>query len=291
MSTTEVRPKSVPKQHQEKQPGLEHKMTPSPEYSFKCWKGSDKLKDKVAIITGGDSGIGAAVALLFAREGCDVVISYTEREQKDADYTKRAVEDEGRRCILVPGDISKKSKCEEIVKKCVDEFGRVDILVNNAAIQFVTEKLEDLSEEQLEQVFRTNIFSFFFLSQLCLPHMSEGSAIINSTSVNSFKGHSTLLDYTSTKGAITAFTRALSGNVAKRGIRVNCVAPGPIWTPLIPSSFPEEKVETFGKSVPLGRPGQPEEVAPSYLFLACNQMSSYITGQTVHPNGGTVVGS
>jgi NAD(P)-dependent dehydrogenase (short-subunit alcohol dehydrogenase family) len=291
MSTSEAkRPKAMPAQQQKKQPGVEHVMTPRPQYRFEDWKGSDKLKDKVAIITGGDSGIGRAVAILFAKEGCDVVISYLD-EHKDAEETKKCIEELGRRCILVAGDIGRKAKCEEIVNKCVETFGRVDILVNNAAVQVVQENPEDISEEQLEKVFRTNIFSFFFLTQLCLPHMPEGSAIVNSSSVNAFKGHKTLVDYTSTKGAITAFTRAMALNLAERKIRVNNVAPGPIWTPLIPASFDAEHVKDFGKNVLLQRAGQPEEVAPSYLFLACNQMSSYITGQTVHPNGGYIVGA
>lgn len=279
------------KEKQESQPGLEHEMSPAPQYISNDWVGSGKLKDKVAIITGGDSGIGRAVAVLFAREGCDVVISYVDKEQKDAEAVKQAVEKEGRKCVLVPGDIRKKDTCKHIVDECLKELKKVDILVNNAAVQYPVDCVTEITEEKLRETFEVNIFSFFYLTQFCVPHMKEGSSIINTTSVNSFKGHQTLLDYTTTKGAITSFTRALSGHLLDKKIRVNAVAPGPIWTPLIVSSFTADHIKEFGKNCPMERAGQPEEVAPAYLFLACNLMSSYITGQTVHPNGGYVVNS
>lgn len=283
------RPEQLPPQHQEQQPGYEGEMTPKPQSKAPYYQGSGKLNDKVAIITGGDSGIGRSVAVLFAREGADVAIGYLD-EHEDAEATKKMVEAEGRRCLLVAGDVGNRSFCRQFIQKTIDEYGKLDILVNNAAVQFVQEKLEDISEEQLEKTFRTNIYSMFFMTQAALEHMKEGSAIINTTSVTAYEGNVTLIDYSSTKGAILAFTRALSQNLADRKIRVNAVAPGPIWTPLIPASFPPDKVEEFGKNTPLGRPGQPEEVAPCYVFLA-SEDASYITGQTLHPNGGRLVGS
>ncbi len=283
------RPESVPPQHQEKQPGSEQEMDPKPE-SFAPWyRGSGKLEDKVALITGGDSGIGRSVAVLFAREGADVVIVYLD-EHEDAEEAKRMVENEGRRCLTISGDVGQASFCRETVEKTIEKFGKLDVLVNNAAVQYVQESIEDISEEQLEKTFRTNIFAYFFLTQAAMPHLKEGSSIINSTSITAFRGMPVLLDYASTKGAILAFTRSLAQNLADKGIRVNAVAPGPIWTPLIPASFPADDVAEFGKSQPLGRVGQPEEVAPSYVFLAA-QDASYITGQTIHPNGGEVVGA
>lgn len=263
-------------------------MTPKPQSEAPYYRGSGKLKDKVAIITGGDSGIGRSVAVLFAREGADVAIGYLN-EHEDAAETRKMVEEEGGRCLLVPGDVGNRSFCRQFVQQVVDEFGRLDVLVNNAAVQYVQEELEGISEEQLEKTFRTNVYSMFFLTQAALEHMKEGSSIINTTSVTAFQGNETLIDYSSTKGAILAFTRALSQNLADKNIRVNAVAPGPIWTPLIPASFPPEKVEAFGKNTPMGRPGQPEEVAPCYVFLA-SEDASYITGQTLHPNGGRMVG-
>ena len=282
------RPEQLPPQQQEQQPGFEGEMTPKPQSEAPYYRGSGKLKDKVAIITGGDSGIGRSVAVLFAREGADVAIGYLN-EHEDAAETRKMVEEEGGRCLLVPGDVGNRSFCRQFVQQVVDEFGRVDVLVNNAAVQYVQEELEGISEEQLEKTFRTNVYSMFFLTQAALEHMKEGSSIINTTSVTAFQGNETLIDYSSTKGAILAFTRALSQNLADKNIRVNAVAPGPIWTPLIPASFPPEKVEAFGKNTPMGRPGQPEEVAPCYVFLA-SEDASYITGQTLHPNGGRMVG-
>jgi|SRR5690554_744609 NAD(P)-dependent dehydrogenase (short-subunit alcohol dehydrogenase family) len=282
------RPEQLPPQQQEQQPGFEGEMTPKPQSEAPYYRGSGKLKDKVAIITGGDSGIGRSVAVLFAREGADVAIGYLN-EHEDAAETRKMVEEEGGRCLLVPGDVGNRSFCRQFVQQVVDEFGRLDVLVNNAAVQYVQEELEGISEEQLEKTFRTNVYSMFFLTQAALEHMKEGSSIINTTSVTAFQGNETLIDYSSTKGAILAFTRALSQNLADKNIRVNAVAPGPIWTPLIPASFPPEKVEAFGKNTPMGRPGQPEEVAPCYVFLA-SEDASYITGQTLHPNGGRMVG-
>jgi NAD(P)-dependent dehydrogenase (short-subunit alcohol dehydrogenase family) len=263
-------------------------MKPTPESLAPWYRGSGKLEDKVAIITGGDSGIGKSVAILFGREGADVVIVYLD-EHEDAEETKRLVENEGRSCLTIAGDIGQKSFCSSVVDQTIEKFGRLDILVNNAAVQYVQESIEDIPEDQIERTFRTNIFSQFFLTQAAVPHMKEGSTIINSTSITAFRGMEVLLDYASTKGAILAFTRSLAQNLAERGIRVNSVAPGPIWTPLIPASFPEDSVKDFGQNTLLGRAGQPEEVAPSYVFLASRD-SSYITGQTIHPNGGEIVG-
>ena len=276
-----------PAQHQEQRPGIESEMTPQPQSFMEGYRGSDKLRDKVALITGGDSGIGRAVAIAFAKEGADVVISYLN-ENEDANKTKEAIEQQGRRCIAIAGDIGDESVCQNLVEQTVKEFGHLDILVNNAAEQHPQESIEDITAEQLERTFRTNIFSMFYLTKAALKHLQEGSAIINTTSVTAYKGNQQLLDYSSTKGAIVAFTRSLSQSLAEKGIRVNGVAPGPIWTPLIPSTFPEEKVASFGADTPLGRPGQPDEVAPSYVFLASKD-SSYMTGQILHPNGGSVV--
>lgn len=263
-------------------------MQPRPQSTAPDYRGSGKLQDRVVLITGGDSGIGRAAAVLFAREGADVSIIYLN-EHEDAETTKQLVEAEGRRCLTIAGDVGQKAFCEEAVRQTVDAFGRLDVLVNNAAVQYVQQQIEDISEEQLEKTFRTNIFAYFFMAQAALPHLEEGSSIINTTSITAFQGNPTLLDYSSTKGAILAFTRALAQNLAEKGIRVNAVAPGPIWTPLIPATFPEEKVAEFGQDTPLGRPGQPEEVAPCYVFLA-SQDASYMTGQTLHPNGGQPVG-
>jgi NAD(P)-dependent dehydrogenase (short-subunit alcohol dehydrogenase family) len=279
--------KQQPAQHQTRQPGREHKMTPRPRAEDEKHRGSGKLQDKVAIITGGDSGIGRAVAIAFAKEGADISIVYLE-ERKDADETKRLVEEHGRRCLLIEGDVGQEEFCRKAVEQTVKEFDRLDILVNNAAEQHPQDSIEKISEKQLERTFRTNIFSFFFLVKAAMKHLKKGAAIINTTSVTAYKGSPKLLDYSSTKGAITAFTRSLSQALAEKNIRVNGVAPGPIWTPLIPSTFPAEEVETFGSDVPLGRAGQPEEVAPSYVFLASDD-ASYMTGQVLHPNGGTIV--
>ncbi|WP_026100139.1 SDR family oxidoreductase [Fortiea contorta] len=275
-----------PPQHQEPA-GVESKMTPKPKADDAQYRGSDKLKDKVALITGGDSGIGRAVAIAFAKEGANVVISYLN-EHEDAKETKQLVEKYGRQALIIPGDITDESFCQQLVEQTVKEFGKLDILVNNAAEQHPQKNIEDISKEQLERTFRTNIFSMFYLTKAAIKHLHGGSAIINTTSVTAYKGSPQLLDYSSTKGAIVAFTRALSQNLIEKGIRVNAVAPGPIWTPLIPSTFPEEKVATFGKQVPMQRAGQPEEVAPSYVFLASDD-ASYISGQVLHPNGGEVI--
>jgi NAD(P)-dependent dehydrogenase (short-subunit alcohol dehydrogenase family) len=271
------------------QPGREHLMEPKPVSQDPKYKAAGKLEGKVALITGGDSGIGRAVALVYAMEGADVAIVYLD-EHKDAEDTKRMVEEKGRRCLTIAGDVGEEGFCHQAVEQTVEEFGRLDILVNNAAEQHPQEDIEKISAEQLERTFRTNLFAQFYLVKAALPHLKEGSVIINTTSVTAYKGSEHLLDYSSTKGAIVAFTRSLSQALVKKGIRVNAVAPGPIWTPLIPSTFPPDKVENFGKDVPMGRPGQPEEVAPSYVFLASDD-SSYITGQVIHPNGGTIVDS
>ncbi len=279
--------KSQPPQQQDQQPGSESQMNPLPRSTDSKYKGSDKLIDKVALISGGDSGIGRAVAIFFAKEGADVAISYLN-EHDDAKETVRLVEQEGRRCIALPGDIGEEAVCKQVVQKTIEEFGHLDILVNNAAEQHPQESLEDITAEQLERTFRTNIFSQFFMTKAALPHLTAGSAIINTTSVTAYQGNPSLLDYSSTKGAIVAFTRSLSQALVEKGIRVNGVAPGPIWTPLIPSTFPPDKVESFGQQVPMQRAGQPEEVAPSYVFLASDD-SSYMTGQILHPNGGNVI--
>src|SRR5688572_17632165 len=279
--------KQQPPQQQECRPGLESEMTPRPRAEDPGYRGSGKLREKVSMITGGDSGIGRAVAIAFAREGADVAILYLN-EHKDAEETKRLVEEEGRRCVTIAGDVGEERFCRDAVERVVREFRRLDILINNAAEQHPQETIEKITADQLERTFRTNIFSMFFMTKAALPHLKEGNAIVNTTSVTAYKGSATLLDYSSTKGAIVAFTRSLSQALAERKIRVNGVAPGPIWTPLIPSTFPEEKVESFGSNVPLKRAGQPEEVAPSYVFLASDD-SSYTTGQVLHPNGGTVV--
>ena len=276
-----------PPQHQDQQPGRQDQMDPQPKVARREYKGSDKLKDKVALITGGDSGIGRSTAVLFAREGADVAIVYLA-EDNDAQETKRLVENEGRRCVTIRGDVGEESFCRQAVDRTLEQLGKLDILVNNAAEQHPKASLEEITAEQLEKTFRTNIFAYFFMAKAALPHLKEGSSIINTTSVTAYKGSPQLLDYSSTKGAIVAFTRSLSQSLAEKNIRVNGVAPGPIWTPLIPSTFPEEKVEKFGGDVPLARAGQPEEVAPCYVFLASDD-ASYMTGQVLHPNGGSVV--
>lgn len=264
-------------------------MTPQPEYQAPEYKGSGKLQDRVALITGGDSGIGRAVAVLFAREGADVAIVYLN-EHGDARKTEMLVKAEGRRCALIPGDVADEGFCRSAVEQTVRELGGLNILVNNAAEQHPTENFEEISAEQWERTFLTNIHAYFYMAKAAFPHLKDGDAIINTTSVTAYRGSPHLIDYSATKGAIVAFTRSLSIQLAQRktGIRVNGVAPGPIWTPLIPSTFGEEKVDNFGADVPLGRPGQPEEVAPAYVFLASAD-SSYITGQVIHPNGGEIV--
>ncbi len=280
-------PQTLPPQEQVLQPGRQTEMTPPPRSGEDRYLAAGKLKDKCAIITGGDSGIGRAVAIAFAKEGADLLISYLD-EHRDAEDTRKLVEAEGRKCVLVPGDIADEAHCEAIVSQALDELGRIDILINNAAEQHVVKQMEDIDTAQLERTFRTNFFGMFLLTRAALPHLREGSAIVNTTSVTAYRGSPGLIDYTATKGAIVAFTRSLSKSLAERGIRVNAVAPGPIWTPLIPASFDAEEVSTFGADTPLGRPGQPEEVAPCYVLLA-SQDGSYMTGQVLHPNGGEIV--
>ena len=286
-----ITPDKIPAQSQNRQPALESEMNPKPQYDRESYKGSDKLKGKVALITGGDSGIGRSVSVLYAKEGADVAIVYLN-ENQDAQKTKELVEAEGQKCLLLPGDISNEQFCAEVVQKTVQELGKLDILVNNAAEQYMEnpETLEDIDSARLGSIFSTNIFSMFYLCKAAIPHLKEGSSIINTTSINAFKGNAPLLSYSTTKGAILAFTRSLSQSLLKKGIRVNGVAPGPIWTPFIPDAFPAEQVEGFGKQVPMQRPGQPVEVATCFVFLASDD-SSYFAGQTLHPNGGVVVGA
>jgi NAD(P)-dependent dehydrogenase (short-subunit alcohol dehydrogenase family) len=278
---------TLPPQHQERQPGREWQMNPEPDY-IPRYAGSGKLQGKVAVITGGDSGIGRATAVLFAREGADVAILFLE-ESEDARKTQKLVEEEGVDCLAIAGDAGDKAHCERAVARIVDRFKRIDVLVNDCAEQHEQTAVENISQEQLERTFRSNIFSYFYMTQAALPHMGEGSAIVNVTSVTAYRGSSHLIDYSATKGAIVAFTRSLAQSLAERKIRANGVAPGPIWTPLIPASFPAEAVSKFGKNTLFGRPGQPNEVAPSLRFLACAD-SSYMTGQVLHPNGGDIVG-
>ncbi|MEN8427827.1 SDR family oxidoreductase [Acinetobacter schindleri] len=274
---------------QDHQPGVQTAMNPKPEIIKPHYKGSEKLKGKVALITGGDSGIGRSVSVLFAREGADIAICYLDEDQ-DAKDTKKMVEAEGQRCLLIKCDLQQPEEIQDLVKQTIQEFKTINILVNNAGVQYPQKSITDISPEQLYQTFNTNILSMFHLTQAVLPHMQAGDSIINTTSITSYHGHDELIDYSSTKGAITTFTRSLSTNLLKNktGIRVNGVAPGPIWTPLIPSSFDEETLKEFGKQTPMGRMGQPSEVAPAYLFLASGE-ASYISGQVIHVNGGSIV--
>jgi NAD(P)-dependent dehydrogenase (short-subunit alcohol dehydrogenase family) len=276
-----------PPQHQNRQPGIESKMRPLPEAIRPEYRGSGKLAGRVAIITGGDSGIGRAVAVAFAREGADVVVSYL-REHGDARETARLVGEAGQGCLLVAGDIGREPVCRRIVATTMKRFGRLDILVNNAAEQHSAKSIADITKAQLERTFRTNIFAQFYLTQAALPHLAKGSAIINTASVTAYRGNPDLIDYAATKGAIVAFTRSLAMQLVERGIRVNAVAPGPIWTPLIPATFPPKKVASFGSDVPMARAGEPAEVAPAYVFLASSD-ASYMTGQVLHPNGGEII--
>jgi NAD(P)-dependent dehydrogenase (short-subunit alcohol dehydrogenase family) len=274
-------------QSQPRQPGLESKMKPKPEFENPEYHGCGKLKGKSAIITGGDSGIGRAVAVAFAKEGCDVGIVYLN-EHKDAKITKKYVEIEGQSCELISGNIREESFCKKAVDKVKKKFGKLDIIVNNAAMQFPQKDLMKITHQQLIKTFEINIFSYFYLTKAALKYLKKGAVIINTASVTAYRGSANLLDYSSTKGAIVSFTRSLASSLAQKKIRVNGVAPGPIWTPLIPSSFPPKHVATFGSDTPMGRAGQPEEVAPCYVFLASDD-SSYMTGQILHPNGGEIV--
>jgi NAD(P)-dependent dehydrogenase (short-subunit alcohol dehydrogenase family) len=286
MNQQNDKPKSpLPEQTQEK-PGLDSKMTPQPHYKAQAYKGSDKLKDKVALITGGDSGIGRAVAVLFAREGADVTIVYLPSEQSDAEETKLAVEAEGRQALLLPGDVTSRSFCEQAVEQTVTRFGKLDILVNNAAYQETRHSLAEISDEDWDTTFRTNIYAYFYMARAALAHMKKGAVIINCGSITGLEGSKNLIDYASTKGAIHAFTKSLAQNLAERGIRVNCVAPGPIWTPLQPVSKPAEAVAQHGADTPMKRPGQPEEVAPAFVFFASEADSSYISGEIMTILGG-----
>jgi NAD(P)-dependent dehydrogenase (short-subunit alcohol dehydrogenase family) len=274
-----------PAQHLER-PGLESKLRPAPEYRAPTYRGSGKLAGKIALITGGDSGIGRAVAVLFAREGADVAIVYLPVEQSDAETTREAIEGEGRRALLIPGDVTSADFCRQAVKKTVDELGRLDVLVNNAAFQNHVGDIDDLSEEQWELTFRTNIHAYFFMAKAALPHLAPGSAIIQCGSVTGLEGSGGLLDYSATKGAIHAFTKALAQQLVKRGVRVNCVAPGPVWTPLNPADKKAEDVAHFGESTPMGRPAQPEEIAPAFVYFASETDSSYVTGEVLGLLGG-----
>ncbi|KGX92660.1 short-chain dehydrogenase [Pontibacillus halophilus JSM 076056 = DSM 19796] len=276
-----------PPQHQNRQPGFEYKMTPLPEYHEPTYQEAGKLTGKVAIITGGDSGIGRAVSLYYAMEGAHVAILYLD-EHEDAEQTKALVEQHNRKCLLISGDIGNQAFCESAVNEVMEEFGRIDILVNNAAEQHPQKDFTQITSEQLERTFRTNIFSYFYMAKAVLPHFKKGASIINTGSVTAYEGSPDLVDYSATKGAITTFTRSLAKQLVDQGIRVNGVAPGPIWTPLIPASFDEKKVSEFGTTTPMKRAGQPKEVAPAYVFLASDD-SCYISGQMIHVNGGVIV--
>jgi NAD(P)-dependent dehydrogenase (short-subunit alcohol dehydrogenase family) len=276
-----------PAQKQHKQPGIESKMYPEPAYIRDSYQGSGKLEGKVALVTGGDSGIGRAVSIHFAKEGADLAVVYLD-EHEDAKETKRLVESEGQQCLLISGNIGHQSFCEAAVTETINKFKKIDILVNNAGEQHPQGSFMDISSEQLEQTFRTNVFSMFYITKAALPNLKEGSSIINTSSITAYQGSTDLIDYSATKGAIVSFTRSLSESIADEGIRVNGVAPGPIWTPLIPASFSKEKVDGFGGNTPMKRPGQPQELAPAYVYLA-SEDSSYVSGQMIHVNGGIIV--
>ncbi|MFD2923819.1 SDR family oxidoreductase [Halobacillus naozhouensis] len=290
-TTTEYKALTFPPQHQPKQPGIEALMNPKPIIESNNYEGSGKLTNKVAIITGGDSGIGAAAAIAYAKEGADLVIPYFyEYENEDAFRTRERIEELGQNCLLLRGDLRDPAYCEFVVNKAVESFGKLNIIVNNHGVQFPQKDLLDITNEQFDDTFKTNIYSFFYLTKAALPHLSKGDAVINTASVVAYEGNKLLMDYSATKGAIVGFTRSLSQNLAEKTIRVNAVAPGPIWTPLIPSSFSEDKVKTFGMEVPMKRAGQPFELAPMYVYLASND-SRYVTGQVFHVNGGEMVSS
>ena len=280
------KPKKFPEQEQ-KLPGRQSKMNPEPEIIRKDYRGADKLKDKVALITGGDSGIGRSVAVHFAREGADIAIVYLS-ETKDAKETQRLVEKEGKTCLIIKADLKNINNCDQALKKCIDKFGKLNILVNNAAVQFPKDSIEDITMEDFDKTYKTNIYPYFYLSKIALKYLDNGDCIINTSSVTAYRGSNHLVDYASTKGAIVSFTRSLSKQLAEKNIRVNGVAPGPIWTPLIPATF--DDVSSFGQDTPLGRAGQPSEVAPAYIFLASKD-ASYITGQFIHVNGGEIIGA
>ena len=274
-------------QHQDVQPGMEYEMKPNPIFENPNYIPSGKLQNKVVIISGGDSGIGRAVSVLFAKEGADIVISYLN-EHEDASYTKQIVESYGRRCILIPGDLKDENLSTYIAETTMNAFGKIDVLINNCGVQFPQNSILDITSKQLKDTFETNIFTFFYLTKAVLPYLQANSSIINTTSITAFDGKKNLIDYSATKGAITVFTKSLALSLADQLIRVNAVAPGPIWTPLIPSSFNEQEVEIFGTETPLKRAGQPFELAPAYLYLASDD-SRYVTGQIIHVNGGTIV--
>ena len=280
-------PITFPAQHQAFQPGLEYEMNPLPIFDNPNYTPSHKLQDKVVVISGGDSGIGRAVSLLFAKEGANIVISYLN-EHEDANYTKQLVENCGRKCILIPGDLRDENLSTYIADTTMNCFGKIDILINNCGVQFPQNSILDISSKQLKDTFETNIFTFFYLTKAVLPHLKANSSIINTTSITAFAGKQNLIDYSATKGAIAVFTKSLALSLADQKIRVNAVAPGPIWTPLIPSSFNEQEVEIFGTETPLKRAGQPFELAPAYLYLASDD-SRYVTGQIIYVNGGTIV--
>jgi len=280
-------PSTMPPQHQADQPGHENQMHPQPVYIEPDYKASDKLKGKVAVITGGDSGIGRAIAVAYAKEGADIVIAYLD-EHEDAEKTRHLIEDSGRQCVAMAGDVGDEAFCHAVIEAAIDRFSRLDVLVNNAAQQYPQQSIADISQQQIEKTFRTNIFSMFYTVKAALPYLKQGAHIINTASVTAYRGSEHLLDYSATKGAIVAYTRSLSKQLVKKGIYVNAVAPGPVWTPLIAATFSPEEVSHFGSDEPLGRPAQPSEIAPSYVFLASRD-SSYMTGQVLHPNGGEIV--
>jgi len=284
---SELDKQQFPKQHQNHQPGIESEMSPRPIYKKETGIGCGKLKNKVAIITGGDSGIGRAIAVAFAQEGADVSIIYLN-EHNDAEDTKKIIEKIGRRCLLISGDVRNENFCKKAVKKTIDKFEHLHILINNAGEIHLQDSIEDISKEQLEKTFKTNVFSMFYMTKAAIRYLMSGSSIVNTASIAAYQGDSTLIDYSASKGAVVSFTRALSANLVSKGIRVNGVAPGPIWTPFIPSFLSTEEIPNFGDNVAMGRAGQPVEIAPSYVFLA-SEDSSYMTGQILHPNGGEIV--